>query len=363
LAVVDFVVDRDDLHVTRVVAGEVRSASELGAGAVLVEIEKFGFSSNNVTYASLGETMRYWEFFPRADGWGRVPVWGYARVVASERDEIEEGERLFGYLPMSTHVVLEADRVTPAGFVDAAAHRAELPAVYQRYARLARGDGVDAGGEDQQALWRPLFMTSFGAADFLADQRMFGARRIVVSSASSKTAMGIAFLLAGHGEDVELIALTSPSNVAFCERVGYYDAVLPYDAVGQVPRDSALAFVDLAGNDRLLAEIRRHAGDMLCRTVVVGATHREQRATGAPLGGEDADFFFLPPWMERRRREWGRGEFAHRYDEAWAAFLPTVERWLRIEHHQGPAEVETVYRHVLAGDADPAVGFMLSLHA
>jgi len=109
LDALDFVVDRDDLDVTRVVPAEVPDASSLGPGAVLVEIEKFGFSANNITYASLGETMRYWEFFPRADGRGRVPVWGYARVVASEHDEIAQGERLFGYLPMSTHVVLESN--------------------------------------------------------------------------------------------------------------------------------------------------------------------------------------------------------------------------------------------------------------
>jgi hypothetical protein len=361
LAALDFVVDRDDLHATRLVPAEVPDASALDAGEVLLEIEKFGFSANNITYASLGETMRYWEFFPRADGWGRVPVWGYALVAASAREGIAQGERVFGYLPMSTHAVLEADRVGPAGFVDAAAHRADLPAVYQRYARLAGGEGAGAGGEDQQALWRPLFMTSFGAADFLAEQRLYEAERIVVSSASSKTALGIAFLLAGRVGDVELIALTSRSNVAFCERVGYYGSVLPYDAVERIPRDGPIAFVDLAGNDRLLREVRRHAGELLRRTVVVGATHREERAQGAPLGGGDADFFFLPPWMERRRREWGPGEFARRYDEAWSAFLPTVERWMRVEHHRGPAAVESVYRHVLDGDVDPAVGYMLSL--
>ena len=115
--------------------------------------------------------------------------------------------------------------------------------------------------------------------------------------------------------------------------------------------------------DRLLGEIRRHAGDTLRRTVVVGAAHWEQRARGAPLGGDDADCFFLPPWMERRRGEWGPGEFARRYDAAWSAFLPTVERWMRVERHNGPAAVESVYHHVLEGDLDPAVGYMLSLRA
>lgn len=363
VSALDFVVDRDDLHATRVVDAEVPDASTLEDGAVLVEVERFGFSANNITYASLGRTMRYWDFFPRSDGWGRVPVWGFARVAASAREGIGEGERVFGYLPMSTHVVLRPDRVTPPGFVDAAPHRAELPRVYQRYARLGREEPADSGSEDQDALWRPLFMTSFGAADFLAGKELFGARRIVLSSASSKTAMGIAFLLPGHVGDVDLIGLTSPSNAAFCERVGYYGGVLSYDDVERIPLDGPLALVDFTGNERLLGEIRRHAGDMLCRTVVIGATHWDERAPGAQLGGGDTEFFFLPDWMEQRRRELGGGEFGRRYGEAWTAFLPTVERWMRVEHHTGPEAVEAAYRHFLDGAVDPAVGYILSLRA
>ena len=45
---------------------------------------------------------------------------------------------------------------------------------------------------------RPLFITSFMLADFLQDNAFFGARQVVVSSASSKTAYGTAFCLQGE---------------------------------------------------------------------------------------------------------------------------------------------------------------------
>jgi len=357
----NFLVNRQDLRRTQVAPSAVPDASELRAGEVLLEIEKFGFSANNITYATLGEAMRYWQFFPAPEGWGRVPVWGYAHVAASASDELEDGERVFGYLPMSTHVVVVADRITPAGFVDAAAHRADLPAVYQRYGKLGSAPADSPGSEDQQALWRPLFMTSFGAADYIADRGLFGANRVVISSASSKTAMGIAYELDRLAKGVEVVGLTSPRNVSFAERTGYYGTVLPYDDVDRLSSESSLVFVDLAGDDRLLAQIRDHPGERLERAVVVGATHWEERESNAPLGGDDAEFFFLPPWMEQRRREWGPGEFAKRYGEAWNAFLPTVEKWMRVEHHRGPAAVEAVYRQMLDGDVDPAVGHMLAL--
>lgn len=356
---IDFLVNREDLRRTRFAQAELPDGSAVRSGEVLLGIERFGFSANNITYATLGEAMRYWHFFPAPRGWGKVPVWGYASVVASRHDELEVGERVFGYLPMSTHLTVTADRVGAGGFIDAAPHRADLPAVYQRYARLGVEPG-DPRAEDQQALWRPLFMTSFGAADFLVDRGTFGAEWIVVSSASSKTAMGIAFLtreLAGIG----VVGLTSTRNVEFTERTGYYAHVISYGELQELPVDAPVLFVDLAGDYRLLAELGELIGDHLRGTVVVGATHWEQRARKRPLGGGEAELFFLPTWMEKRRREWGSGEFARRYNEAWDAFLPTAARWMQIQHCVGRDDVETVYRRTLDGDLDPSVGQMLSL--
>lgn len=356
----DFLVAREDLRRTRFAPTQVPEGSELRSGEILLEIDRFGFSANNITYATLGDGMRYWQFFPAPEGWGRVPVWGYAVVVASAHDELEVGERVYGYLPMSTHLVVIADQIKTGGFIDAAPHRADLPAVYQRYTRLGTNPD-DPDAEDQQALWRPLFMTSFGAADFLADRGVFGAERIVVSSASSKTAMGTAFLLARDLEGVGIVGLTSARNVPFTERTGYYDRVLEYADLRELPADAPLLFVDFAGDDRLLSELQRQVGERLRRTVVVGATHWEQRPVGAAPDGGEAEFFFLPPWMEKRRSEWGSGEFARRYEQAWDSFLPTVERWMHIHHHRGADDVEAVYRRTLDGQVDPSVGEMLSL--
>jgi hypothetical protein len=328
---IDFLVRRDDLRRNEVAESPT---PEPGPGEILLRIDKFGFSANNVTYAALGEAMRYWDFFPAGGGWGHVPVWGYADVERSRHEAIREGERVFGYVPMSTHAVLEPAQVGESFFADGAAHRADLPGVYQRYRRVTQPED-----EDQEALWRPLFMTSFGAADFLAEHDLFGARTVVFSSASSKTALGTAFLLTGQAE---LVGLTSAGNVEFCRRLGYYDGVLPYE--------------------RLLDDLRRHLGPSLRQACVVGATHWEERDPGVGLGGAGTEFFFLPPWIERRREQWGRGEFGRRYAAAWSEFLPSARSWLKVVHGAGPAAVEAVYSELLHGRTDPAVGHVLSLH-
>src|SRR5690242_14556204 len=98
----DFLVKRDDLHQCRLVES---ATPEPGPGQALLRVESFGLTANNVTYAVFGgPPMNYWDFFPAEDGWGRVPMWGFASVEYSEAEGVENDTRLFGYLPPSSHL-------------------------------------------------------------------------------------------------------------------------------------------------------------------------------------------------------------------------------------------------------------------
>ena len=81
----------------------------------------------------MGEAMSYWDFFPAEDGWGRVPMWGFAEVERSEAEGVEPGTRLYGYLPPSSHLVVTPADADERGFVDGSPHRAALPSAYHRY--------------------------------------------------------------------------------------------------------------------------------------------------------------------------------------------------------------------------------------
>lgn len=201
----------------------------LAEGEARLRIDRFAYTSNNITYAAFGEAMHYWDFFPVApqpDGlaWGCIPVWGFAEVIESRAAGVAVGERLYGYWPMASHAVLQPTRVSPHGFSDGAAHRAALHPVYNQYLRCAVDPFYTPGTEDLQALLRPLFLTSWLIDDFLADNAFFGAQDaaqragmqpvLLLSSASSKTAYGTAAQLAQR-DGVAVVGLTSASNVAF----------------------------------------------------------------------------------------------------------------------------------------------------
>ena len=126
----DLQVDRSDLHRTRVVELDPAPLTE---GQARLRVDAFGLSANNVTYAVIGDMLQYWDFFPAEEGWGRVPVWGYADVVESTHPELPVGRRCFGYLPMSEELVVSVGRVDEGGFSDESPHRRAMASAYSRY--------------------------------------------------------------------------------------------------------------------------------------------------------------------------------------------------------------------------------------
>ena len=106
----DFEVRKDDLRQTRLTDGEPRR-DEVADGEAQLEIVKFGFTANNITYGAIADLIGYWQFFPAGDpAYGRIPVWGYGDVLASRAAGVEPGQRFYGYFPMSTYLTVDPRR-------------------------------------------------------------------------------------------------------------------------------------------------------------------------------------------------------------------------------------------------------------
>lgn len=368
-----FLVARSDLHRTRATADPDAPATRpLADGQARLRIARFGLTANNITYAAFGEAMKYWQFFPCDDtAWGCIPVWGFAEVVESRVPGVDVGRRLYGYLPMGTHLVVQPGRVTARGFVDASPHRAELAAVYNQLAFCDTDPAYRAELEAQQAILKPLYTTSFLIDDFLAESGFFGALQVVLSSASSKTAYGTAFCLSrrrGAG-GARVIGLTSPSNLGFTRALGCYDEVLGYAELAQMPHDTPTVYVDFAGDAPLRRALHEHFGDALAYSCSVGGTHWQDLGSAAGLPGPRPTLFFAPAQVKKRLAPppegWGPEGLQSRLDEAWQAFLGPVCRaddpWLRVVEAQGLEATEAAYRSMLEGRSDARSGLMLSL--
>ncbi|MBL8782012.1 MAG: DUF2855 family protein [Alphaproteobacteria bacterium] len=356
----DLLTSRKNLHETKFVETQLAA---LKPGQILLKVDTFAFTANNVTYGAFGDAMMYWNFFPAPEGYGRIPVWGFADVVESQAEGIKPGERFWGYYPISTHLVVEPARVTPHGFSDGAAHRQKMAPIYNSYVRVAADPHYTKTRESERALLRPLFTTSFLIDDFLADSDFFGAREVVLSSASSKTSLGLAFLLHKHRKgQVAVVGLTSKSNAAFVEKTGYYDRVVAYDAIAQSPHDKPAVFVDMAGSGEVRAAVHKHWGDGLKYSCAVGATHWDHMGgPAADLPGPKPQLFFAPDQVKKRLTDWGPQGFEDRIAKATNEFIASVDGWMKIVKGKGKADIERVYKAMVDGKAKPEEGHMLSL--
>jgi hypothetical protein len=353
----DFLVRRDDLHECRFAE---TALPPLGGGEALLAVDTFGLTANNVTYAIFGESMSYWNFFPAPEGWGRIPVWGFADVAASAHPGLPEGARVYGYFPPSSHLVVRPDQVDARGFIDASPHRVELPSTYNAYVRSDADSVYEPETEAEQLLLRPLFFTSWLIDDFLAEEEFFGARTAVVSSASSKTALGTVFLLARR-DGIEVVGLTSPGSVGFVEGLGVYDRVVAYEEIGSLP-DGRAVYVDMSGAADVRAAVHQRYEDDLAHSAAVGATHwTEMAPPPEPLPGPAPTLFFAPDRVRKRSSDWGREDLERRLAESWRDFVAWVPGWLEIARGEGREAVESAYRDVLDGRASPRAGHVLSL--
>jgi len=339
-------------------------APEAADGEVVFKVDRFGLTVNNVTYATFGERLRYWRFFPvEREGMGQVPVWGYGDVVESRVAGIEAGQRFYGYWPTATHLKVQPGKVGSRAFRDDIAHRTELPEIYNWYQRTDDDALHEPANEPLHAIYRPLLVTAFCVADYLAANRFFDAERVLISSASSKTAYATAFCIRQQAA-VPVIGLTSAGNRDFVDQTRVYDSALAYAELDALGASGPTLYIDIAGNTELQASIHRRLGASLVHDCSVGAAQSVvPPQPRADLPGPRPAFFFAPDWIARRHRDWGAGEFDRRAGEATAAFFQHVQAHdlLAVQESHGLSAARQILREMLDGRTAPNIGHVVQL--
>lgn len=333
-----------------------------GAGEAILKLDRFSLSTNNITYAAFGESMKYWEYFPTGEeGWGHMPVWGFADVVASDVPGVEVGERFYGYFPIASHVRFLPERVTDRGFYDGASHRKELFRAYNQYTRCSWDPYYTPQTEDLQILLKPLFLTSFLLADFLKDNGFFGAKQLVISSASSKTAYGTAACLQGTG--AALIGLTSRRNRAFVEGLGCYLRTVGYDELDALSPAVQTMYVDFSGDLALRDAVHRHFGDSLVYSCFAGSAQTTDPARLTSAVGPQPEFFFAAEQVRKRNTDWGPEEVSRRIGEGLVEFYRRVcagpVPWLDLTVSEGYEAAAKLVARLHAGDVAPREGHVV----
>lgn len=334
---------------------EISDLPELEEDQILLKIDGYALTANNISYASAGDMMGYWNFFPAQDRTnGIVPVWGYATIVETANLEFEVGMRFYGFYPMGSHVIVtpnEGD--TSSGFVDIAQHRAEMAPIYNHYHKVSDTHIGDHETEALRAIVQPLFMTSFLIEHQFRNETWFDAQNIVITSASSKTAMALAYMVRGESEDIRRIGITSAANRDFTTESDLYDEVITYDDmldtdIGLDPEEN-IVLVDFAGSAKTLCDIHKHMGDNLKFSSRIGLTHVAEVGDIDDIVGPKPVFFFAPAAAQEFIHSFGQAEFDAQSGRALYGFMDYMAGQLDIITIDGPEHVKQSYEQLLQG--------------
>ncbi len=355
---IDFLVKRDDWKQSRFVEAPL---PELAPQQVLFRVDRFAFTANNISYAVAGDALGYWRFFQAPESWGRIPVMGYADVIRSTHPDVAEGTRCFGFYPMSRHLVIEPSAASASKIVDGAAHRKGISPAYNQYSPVKSDAIYHPEHEDALMVLRGLFLTSFLADDFIADEDYFGAKSVLISSASSKTSIALGHQVSRGGR-ATAIGLTSSRNLNFANKLGCYDRVFSYEEITSLDPSTSAVYVDMAGSGPIRRSIHRHFGNQLHYDCAIGATHwNDTDGSNQALPGPKPTFFFAPKQIQKRVADWCASGFQERVGEAWSVFRDFSDSWLQVKRGYGRDAVEKTYVNTLDGNTRPEHGHVLSL--
>ena len=345
---------RDNLAVSEI---RVPVVGDLKPGEVRLAVEKFGLTANNVSYTQFGDgkITPFWNAFPGPPEFGRVPLWSFVRVGESRNADIPVGGRYFGYVPMASHHTVQAE-VTPRGFMDTSPQRGFLHPWYLTFQRVSQPDDLD----DFRALMRPVFPASFNLASLVERQAALGAKSLIVTSASCKTAIGMVDELLERRVGIATVAITSAGNKAFIESLGIYGEVATYDAIESATVTPPAVFIDFTGAAKWRRAVYQYLAPSLSCGVLIGFTHPGAEDVAPPgLPNPQPEFFFTPMIEAQAIAEEGADAYYSRYHEAETRFLQRMSSWLAIRHGQGPADLVEAFQCLLAGDQAPDVSRVL----
>jgi hypothetical protein len=358
---------KSDLTKSRIINADLPIIRD---GEILLKIESFAFTANNVTYGVAGDTIGYWKFFPAAqnsdNSWGCIPMWGFAEIVESKNQNLDVGERLFGYFPAADSLVLSPIKISDQSFSDGKEHRKELPPVYNNYLRLNGESNYDPSMDPIRALLFPLHITAFCLCDSLEENQYLGASQILIVSASSKTAIGLAQGLADSKSSPKVVGLTSVTNSKFVEDLGCYDEVISYDQLDKIDYSQGAVIVDMAGNREILGTLHGKLEGNMLKCLTVGMTHWDNETTaedalGQAMLRERTEFFFAPAHIQKRIGEWGHEGYAQRTNAFMSARALQSNNWMQIKKIIGLEDFTATYKEVVAGQIKPHEGIIVEL--
>lgn len=364
---------------------------ELQRGQVLLRVDRFAFSQQALGYLVKGYTRTfsaYHKFFPHAEsGLYRSGCWGYATVVQSEHPRVEAGTRLYGLVPPCRYLVqdvggvIPADRKGEAPKVEMA--RESVPFEFRRFLEYdvlvspvaCAASEADAGNDAEREPdsyselddWMLATKESYTMAYYIDEQLLVETGMIncvVISCASSKTALALAYCLRMR-EMRSVVALTSEEHLEFVQSTGMYHEVYTYDDVEALGTSRTLAYIDFRCDGTLRQRLAQHLGTLLMYSLIIGPAVFQRKAEGQLFEKRHREVVFdESKWRERRKSvpEVVQTDRNVKLGHSYRAFVEWIRERMRLRYWSGVESVVKMYGEVYSNRVAPDEVQICSFH-
>ena len=182
-----------------------------------------------------------------------APCWGRCKVYRSNHPKIKEGSTYYGFWPIAAYSVRRVRDADSESFI---AYQ-DLPKFTgpREWLKLIRMDDTESlYALENYEYWK----IGITYARELKDMDYFGARRLVISSASSASGQCIAMCLKEINPSFTVVGLTSPRNYQFVSDMPYFDEVCTYEEVKSAPNTGKSLYFDALGWEGVTQDVLDH---------------------------------------------------------------------------------------------------------
>lgn len=338
------------------------------SGSIVLKIERLSFTSNNISYGVAGEKLGYWKFFPalknKNNEWGCIPAWGFAKVIHSKNENLMIGERFFGYFPLADILIFDEVNISGNTIIDMSKHRKELPLVYNTYIKVT--DNPDDETDNLKTLLFPLHVTAFCLCDFLQDVSYYQSEQILILSASSKTAIGLAQGLNEIKGVPDTIGVTSQNNMDFVKHLESYTHVISYEDLQKINQNKKTLIIDMSGNRKILGSLHKSLNKNMIKCITVGMTHwdsekNKKDVLSQMMIRERTEFFFAPTHIKKRTKDWGDKALNKKTNTFMKDRIIQSKNWIKVKEIKGLNNFAIIYDIFTRGTIKPEEGIIITL--
>uniref|UniRef100_A0A7S4Q336 Uncharacterized protein n=1 Tax=Alexandrium monilatum TaxID=311494 RepID=A0A7S4Q336_9DINO len=353
-----------------------RQVPELEPGKILLRVDKFAFSQMTLGYLMKGFTRTFSAYhnfynYGEEDSY-RSACWGYATVMESAHPKVPVGTRLFGLVPPCKYSLEQVGGTIPKSKngMDPAVVEITMEGVPFNLRRFQEMEIVEESAANQDPLWEDwrcvmkevYTMAFYMDENLLVDTGMINS--VIISCASSKTGMALAFCLRMR-EMRYVVGLTSKEHLEFVKSTDLYHEVYTYDEVASLPNNHTIVYMDFKCDGELRQNITLRMGTNLMYNMVLGPAVFQRRMKDQVFEKRAREVLFdESTWRERRRMvaevtKTGRNEKL-RY--SFKTFVDRMKRYIKLKHFSGGEALTKMYDRVYSNTAPPSEAYVCSMH-